>query len=125
MTRIQRDNIILRRVYADSGDPGEAKRFLVDRLWPRGVKREELRLDAWLKEAAPSNELRKWYHAEPERWEEFRARYFAELDQNPQGWQPLLDAAAAGAAIVLLYSSKEEEHNNAAALKEYIEMRLG
>lgn len=125
MTRILRENIIVRRVYADSGEPADAKRFLVDRLWPRGVKREDLRLDGWLKEAAPSNELRKWYHAEPDRWEEFKARYFAELDQNPEGWQPLLDAAAAGNTIVLLYSSKEEEHNNAAALKEYIEMRLG
>jgi uncharacterized protein YeaO (DUF488 family) len=98
-------------------------RFLVDRLWPRGVKKESLAVKAWTKEAAPSNELRQWYHHDLDQWTEFRRRYFAELEHNPASWQPLLEAARSG-DITLLYSAKNEEHNNAVALKEFLDRLL-
>ncbi len=114
--------ILLKRIY-DPEDVKAEHRFLVDRLWPRGIKKETLRCDAWLKEAAPSNELRAWYQHEPEKWDEFRARYFAELDAKPESWQPILAAAKKG-TVALLYSSRETKLNNAAALKEYLEKKL-
>ena len=99
------------------------RRFLVDRLWPRGIRKADLALEGWLKATAPSNELRHWYHDNPQQWELFRQRYFAELEENPQAWQPLADAAREG-DVVLIYSSREVEHNNAVALKEFLEARL-
>jgi uncharacterized protein YeaO (DUF488 family) len=101
----------------------EGSRFLVDRLWPRGVKKEALKLDAWLKDAAPSDELRHWFKHDPEKWPEFRRRYFAELDAHPAAWASLLKAARRE-RVTLLFSSKELAHNNAVALKEYIESHL-
>lgn len=115
--------IKLRRVY-ELSDSESGYRFLVERLWPRGVKKETLRLDGWAKAAAPSDDLRRWFGHDPARWEEFRRRYFAELDANPEGWQPLLEAARRG-DVLLLYSARDAEHNNAVALKEYLEQRLG
>jgi uncharacterized protein YeaO (DUF488 family) len=114
--------IKLARVY-DAAEHGEGPRFLVERLWPRGVRRADLRLSGWLKDVAPSNELRRWFGHEPEKWDEFRRRYFAELDERPGGWTPLRDATAAG-DITLLYSSRDVEHNNAVALREYVTARL-
>lgn len=114
--------IHVKRVYAKS-TPGAGQKFLIDRLWPRGIKRTDLQCDAWFKDVAPSTELRNWYHREPDKWEEFRNRYFAELDAKPESWRPLLEAAAKG-TITLLYSSRETEHNNATALKEYLERKL-
>jgi len=114
--------INIRRVY-DSPQPGEGTRFLVDRLWPRGVHREALALDGWLKDLAPSDELRRWYAHDPEHWDEFRRRYFAELDALPQAWLPLLEAVRRG-PVTLLYSSREEQYNNAEALKIYLEAHL-
>ncbi|GMW02207.1 MAG: hypothetical protein AMXMBFR84_33430 [Candidatus Hydrogenedentota bacterium] len=114
--------IRLHRVY-DSPVKVTGKRFLVERLWPRGVKKKDLNLDEWLPEAAPSHELRKWFKHDPAKWDEFRQRYEAELDANPQAWQPLMDAASNG-NIVLLFSSKDTKHNNVAALKSYLERRL-
>jgi uncharacterized protein YeaO (DUF488 family) len=114
--------ITLARVY-DPETAGERPRFLVERLWPRGVRRADLRLDDWLKEVAPSSELRRWFGHEPEKWDEFRQRYFAELDAHPQALQRLRDAAAAG-DVTLLYSSRDAEHNNAVALREYLMARL-
>jgi len=101
----------------------EGSRFLVDRLWPRGLKKEALKLDAWPKDAAPSNELRHWFGHDPAKWQEFRRRYFAELDAHPAAWAPLVKAARRG-RVTLLFSSKELAHNNAVALKDYIESRL-
>ncbi len=114
--------IHVQRVY-DEPEKAKGKCFLVDRLWPRGVKKEGLKLEAWVKEAAPSNELRKWYEHDPEKWKEFQQRYTAELNANPEAWQPILDAAKKG-AVTLFFSSKELELNNAVALKAYLERRL-
>ncbi len=114
--------IQIRRVYDDPG--GGGTRFLVERLWPRGLKKTELHADAWLKDVAPSAELRKWFQHDPAKYEEFRRRYYEELDDNPEAWQPILDAARRG-SVVLLYSARDTEHNNAAALKTYLESKLG
>ena len=114
--------IQVRRVYAPAL-PDEGERFLVDRLWPRGKTRESLGLAGWLKEAAPSTDLRHWYAHDPQKWEEFQHRYFAELDQNPATWKPLLEAARRG-TITLLFSARESEHNNAVALRSYLEEHL-
>jgi uncharacterized protein YeaO (DUF488 family) len=110
--------IELARVYDD--DPGEGRaRYLVERLWPRGVRRDGLELRAWLPDVGPSSELRRWFGHDPQRWEEFRRRYFAELDARPEAWRPLADAVAAG-DVTLLYSSRDTEHNNAVALRDYL-----
>ena len=81
--------------------------------------RDAIELDGWLRDVAPSRELRKWFSHDPELWEEFRRRYFAELDAHPQSWQPLVQAAASG-TVTLLYSSRDQEHNNAVALRDYL-----
>ena len=111
-----------KRVYELPGfDDGS--RFLVDRIWPRGIKKDSLKLDGWLKDVAPSNELRSWYDHDPSRWNEFRRRYFDELDSKPQTWQSILETARRS-NVILLYGSRELQHNNAVALKEYLEERL-
>jgi uncharacterized protein YeaO (DUF488 family) len=105
------------RVYDDDG--GDARRFLVERLWPRGVRRSALRLTDWLPEVAPSHELRRWFGHDPQRWEEFRRRYSAELDARPAALRPLREALAAG-DVVLLYSSRDTAHNNAVVLRDHL-----
>lgn len=112
----------LRRVYEDPA-PGEGTRFLVERLWPRGMKKEELKMKAWLKDVAPSPDLRKWYGHEVDKWPEFQKRYRAELKDNPEAWKPLLEAARKG-NVTLLYSARDTEHNSARVLKEFLEERL-
>ncbi len=92
----------------------------MERLWPRGIKKTELRIDAWLKDVAPSTTLRQWFSHDPAKWSEFRRRYFAELDQKPEAWEQLLENAQRG-RVALIYSSHDQEHNNAVALKEYLE----
>jgi uncharacterized protein YeaO (DUF488 family) len=111
--------IKLERVYDKRGS-ADGKHYLVERLWPRGIKKVSLHLDGWFKDAAPSTELRKWFSHDPEKWEEFRRRYFAELDRAPEAWEPILQAARKN-TVTLLYSSHDTEHNNAVALKEYLE----
>jgi uncharacterized protein YeaO (DUF488 family) len=110
--------IRLARAYDDALPEG--RRFLVDRVWPRGVRKEDLGHPTWLKEAAPSAELRRWFGHDPERWEEFRRRYTAELDARPEAWQPLLDAARAG-DVVLLFGAKDTERNNAVVLRDHLQ----
>lgn len=111
--------IKLKRVY-DKRSSTDGARYLVERLWPRGIKKTELHLDDWLKDVAPSTELRKWFSHDPEKWEEFRRKYFAELDHAPDASEPIRQAARNG-TVTLLYSSHDAEHNNALALKEYLE----
>jgi uncharacterized protein YeaO (DUF488 family) len=101
----------------------DGQRFLVDRLWPRGMKKEDLKMAGWIKEVAPSNELRHWYGHDPDKWCEFNQRYFAELDSKPETWRPLLEAARKG-IITLLFSTKEMERNNAVSLRAYLEKQL-
>jgi uncharacterized protein YeaO (DUF488 family) len=114
--------IKLKRAYDDAA-PGDGKRFLVERLWPRGVKRESLMLDGWLKDVAPSTELRKWFSHDPPKWDAFRKRYYQELNAEPQAWEPILEAARRG-TVTLVYSSRDTEHNNAVALKDFLESRM-
>ena len=106
------------RVYDRASLP-EGRRFLVERLWPRGVRREDLELDGWVRDVAPSTELRRWFGHDPDRWEEFRRRYTAELHAAPGAWRPLRDAARAG-PVVLLFSARDEERNSAVALRDYL-----
>ena len=94
-------------------------RFLVDRLWPRGMTKESLHIEAWLKDASPSNELRKRFHGDPSQWEEFCRHYFAELKKNPDAWAPIIAAAKKG-TVTLVYSARDPEHNNAIALKQFL-----
>ncbi|TWU45852.1 hypothetical protein Q31b_10280 [Novipirellula aureliae] len=96
-----------------------AYRVLVDRLWPRGVKKESLKLDQWAKRLAPSDKLRKWFAHDPEKWAEFRKLFLKELSGNKDEAYELLRAAG-DKAILLIYAAKDEEHNNAVVLKEYL-----
>jgi uncharacterized protein YeaO (DUF488 family) len=114
--------IKVKRVY-EAGSKEDGVIYLVDRLWPRGISKEKLKLDGWLKEAAPSDSLRRWYHHEPERWEDFCARYYAELETKSSALAPILDAAQKG-TVTLLYSARDTQYNNAIALKNYIEAML-
>lgn len=108
-----------KRAY-DPPDPSDGTRFLVDRLWPRGIKKDQLEMKAWLKDVAPSPSLRKWFAHDPAKWQEFQRRYRAELEANPDAWQPILEAAKHG-DITLLYSARDTEHNSAALLKTFLE----
>ncbi len=114
--------IQLKRVYEKPG-PRDGVRFLVERLWPRGLRKSDLHMHSWEKEAAPSHELRKWFSHDPERWLEFQRKYFAELKTRPEAWQLILQAAQRGPAT-LLYSSHDSEHNNAVALKRFLDKKL-
>ncbi len=114
--------INLHRVY-DPGMPRGGQRFLVERLWPRGIKKSDLPIDTWLKEVGPSTSLRQWFSHDPAKWEEFRRRYFRELDANPDAWEPLANAARRG-DLTLVYSSRDTEHNNAVALRDFLLARL-
>jgi uncharacterized protein YeaO (DUF488 family) len=114
--------IRVKRVY-EPASPEDGKRYLVDRLWPRGLRKENLKIDGWIKEVAPSDELRHWFGHDPEKWCEFNERYYKELDARPETWQPLLEAARKG-DITLLFSTKELEHNNAVTLRSFLEKHL-
>ncbi len=111
-----------KRAYDPPG-ADDGARFLVDRLWPRGVRKSALKLDGWLKDVAPSDRLRKWFGHDPERWEGFLERYFAELDEKPDALRPLLDAARSRHGVTLLFAARDAERNNAAALKRFLESR--
>jgi uncharacterized protein YeaO (DUF488 family) len=101
---------------------GDGRRLLVERLWPRGMKKEALNADAWRKEVAPSIQLRQWFGHRPERWKEFRRRYGKELTANPDAWAPILDASRRG-TVTLLYSAHDIEHNGAVVLHEFLAER--
>lgn len=112
----------VKRVYEAPG-ADDGARYLVERLWPRGMKNENLIMEAWLKEVAPSAELRRWFGHDPAKWDEFQRRYRAELEANPRAWKPLLKASRLG-NVTLLYSARDTEHNNAIALKSYLEEQV-
>ena len=111
-----------KRVYESPGTD-DGTRFLVERLWPRGIKKESLQMDGWLKDVAPSDGLRRWFGHDPARWTEFRDRYFAELNERPEAVKPIVEASRQG-NVTLLYSARDTAHNNAAALKEHLSERL-
>ena len=112
--------LALKRVY-DKASPEDGVRFLVERLWPRGIKKTDLRLDAWLKDVAPSATLRRWFAHDLKKWTKLQ-RYFAELDSHPEACEQIRSAARHG-RVILVYSSHDTEHNNAVALKEYLNVR--
>jgi uncharacterized protein YeaO (DUF488 family) len=114
--------IRIKRVYEPPA-PEDGSRILVDRLWPRGISKTNAKIDLWLKEIAPSNELRKWYNHDPEKWAEFKKRYYREVEERPESFAPLLSLVK-DKEVTLLYSSKELKINNAVALKAYLEARL-
>lgn len=109
--------IRLKRVY-DDASPDDGTRVLVDRLWPRGLSREVAKVDLWLKGLAPSDELRRWFNHDPERWPEFRKRYRAELAENSEDLETLRRLVAGKTPVTLLFAAKDSEHNNAVVLKE-------
>ena len=113
--------IELQRVYEHKREHGT--RFLVERLWPRGIRKESLHFSEWLKDVAPTDSLRRWFRHDVAKWAEFQRRYRTELDEHPDAWAPIVAAARAG-NVVLLYSSHDTEHNNAVVLRDYVSEKL-
>lgn len=113
-----RHPIHLKRAY-EAPEAGDGQRLLVDGLWPRGLRKETLEAEAWLKALAPSTALRQWFGHDPARWDGFRARYFAELEANPEALARLRGYLVRG-PVTLLYAARDEEHNNAVALRDYL-----
>lgn len=111
--------VSIKHVY-EAYDADDGERFLIDRLWPRGMSKEKLIMDGWIKDVSPSTGLRRWFGHDPAKWEEFRRKYQTELDENPDVWKPLAEASARG-KVTLLYAAHDEEHNNAVVLKEYLD----
>lgn len=114
--------IFLKRVYESASDD-DGERILVDRLWPRGLKKEDAKIDDWIKDVAPSDGLRKWYGHDPDKWKKFKSRYWKELDEKRSIVKYLVEKNKQG-KITFVYGSKETELNNAKALKEYIETKF-
>lgn len=115
------ETIKLKRVYAAKVD-ADGARLLVDRIWPRGLSKERAALTAWLKDVAPSTELRHWFNHEPDRWEEFRRRYTAELEHKEEELKPVTDFIKKG-TVTLLYATSDAEHNNAVVLRDFLIQR--
>lgn len=115
--------IKLKRAY-EAPSKSDGYRVLVDRVWPRGVTKDALRLDEWMKDLAPTTQLRKWFGHDPEKWDRFRERYFAELERQPDAVGRLSDKCRAG-TVTLVFAARDETHSNAAALREYLLNRAG
>ena len=115
-------SMIVKRVY-DPPASDDGVRVLVDRLWPRGLKKENAGLDGWSKDLAPSDSLRRWFNHDPGRWEEFCLRYAAELEARSETWRPLVEAAQRR-PVTLLFAARDLEHNNAVALKTFLDRRV-
>jgi uncharacterized protein YeaO (DUF488 family) len=111
--------IILKRAYEPTSR-ADGIRVLVERLWPRGIGKADLKVDEWLKDVGPSTELRKWFGHDADKWDEFRRRYFRELDSRPEAWKPIVSATRRGDTVTLVYSSHDTRHNNAVALRDYL-----
>jgi uncharacterized protein YeaO (DUF488 family) len=116
--RISADHVRLKRAYEPPASDDGA-RILVDRLWPRGIKKTDAAIDEWMKEIAPSTELRKWFGHDPERWQEFRRRYQSEIRQHPEELHQLRTLAQHG-RITLVYSARDEAHNDAVVLRDVL-----
>jgi uncharacterized protein YeaO (DUF488 family) len=114
--------IKIKRVY-DDPTKSDGVRILVDRLWPRGLSKGRAQLDLWLKDAAPSDVLRRWFGHDPARWDEFKDRYFEELANKEEAVTPIVSKAARE-TVTLLFGAKDEQYNNAVALKEFIDKRM-
>jgi uncharacterized protein YeaO (DUF488 family) len=114
--------IALKRAY-DPPAPSDGRRILVDRVWPRGMTKDQLRIDAWRKDLAPSTGLRKWFGHDPKKWDVFKERYARELEQQSDALAELVAQARAG-HLTLVFGARDTEHNNAVALKEHLERRL-
>lgn len=114
--------ILIKRVY-ESASPGDGRRILAERLWPRGLRKDSAHLDGWMREVAPSTSLRQWFSHQPVRWPEFQRLYRIELESRPEAWQPILNAALKG-RVTLLFSSRDTEHNNVVALRAFLMERL-
>ena len=114
--------VVLKRIYADPS-PQDGARVLVDRLWPRGLKKENAKLDAWLRDLAPSDDLRKWFHGHPQQWSKFRERYLKELSHQVahDALQKLYELKDQRRRLTLLFASKNEERNNAVVLKQLVD----
>jgi uncharacterized protein YeaO (DUF488 family) len=112
--------IRIKRIYELPAD-GDGLRVLVDRIWPRGMKREAAKVDLWLKEIAPSSALRKWFGHDPAKWGKFCERYYKELESK-QHELNVLRSHSEGSVVTLLFSARDAEHNNAIALKAYLEL---
>jgi uncharacterized protein YeaO (DUF488 family) len=115
--------IKIERIYDNPKGNNDSFRILVDRLWPRGLSKDKVKVDLWQKDIAPSNSLRKWFGHDEEKWDEFKDRYFDELDKKRGSIDNILSKAKGG-SVTLLYSAKEEEFNNAVALKQYLEQKI-
>jgi len=113
--------IKVERIYSAAGDE-KGMRILVERLWPRGFTKEKANLAMWMKDTAPTDTLRKWFNHDPAKWQEFKRKYYEELDKNPET-EKLIDLCKKN-DVIFLFSSKEERMNNAVALKEYIEQKI-
>ncbi len=114
--------LLTKRIY-EPADKADGVRILVDRLWPRGITKERAHLDEWMKDIAPSTDLRKWFHSTPGAWDEFTAKYVSELKQNPEV-KSLMALLEKNATVTLLYSVNNEEQNHALVLKNFIENGL-
>jgi uncharacterized protein YeaO (DUF488 family) len=117
--------IEIERIYNNPAeDNGNSFRILIDRLWPRGLSKEKVKIDLWLKDVAPSSSLRKWFSHDEKKWDEFKSRYFKELEENgSESISTVLEKGTKG-SITLLYGAKDEKFNNAVALKEYLEHKI-
>ncbi len=116
--RIAADHVRLKRAYEPPA-PDDGVRILIDRLWPRGIKKTDAAIDEWMKEIAPSAELRKWFGHDPERWQEFRRRYQSEIRRHP-GELDRLCALARHGRVTLVFAARDEAHNDAVVLKDLL-----
>ena len=116
-------DIAIKRVY-DRGASSDGRRVLVDRVWPRGIRKEEANLSCWMKDIAPSTELRKWFGHDPEKWREFRGKYEKELKDKRGPVEQLLELSSRG-RVTLLYAAKDEQHNHARVIREYLKKKIG
>jgi uncharacterized protein YeaO (DUF488 family) len=116
-------DIRIKRAYEKAAN-ADGRRVLLDRLWPRGIKKEDARIHYWAKNLAPSTELRKWFGHDPEKWKEFKKRYLAEIRDNKNGMSELKDALKDATRLTLVYGARDEEHNNAVVMADYLDGKL-